>query len=297
MMGLNAILKLFSTVGRWSGRATALLLLLFWGAFFVEHLTEWFLRADGRYPPAWVWGQQFCHFVMLVGLGMMVRWEKLGAVVLLVATVAFFAGIHPNTFPWIALINLVPIGCFGIYWLADRKLQTAGADAQDFTRPQKFVLAALAAAFTALVLLCANEMLGNPPWMTPAFDPASELVGSWQAKAEAWPGPTEIDVLLTMNADGVVSGSIGGATVIGARIAANRTWFGRALNWRTDYLIRGQLSGTVGAPPLRNANSFAAPVNREGQDLVGSLFTSGPGANGKPVSSGPLVSRLRLKRM
>jgi len=296
-MSWNAILKLFSTIGRWGGRATALLLLLFWGVFFVEHLMEWFLRAGGRYPPPWVWGQQFFHFVMLVGLGMMVRWERLGAVVMLVATVAFFAGIHPNTFPWIALINLLPIGCFGLYWLAGKKLQTTGADAQGLSRPQKLILGTVAAAFTAFILLCANEMLGNPPLMTAAWHPSSALVGSWQAKADAWPGLPPIEVLLTVNGDGTVSGKIDGATLTGARITANRTWFGRALNWRTDYLVLGELSGTTGAPPLRNASSFAAPVNRDGQELVGSIFTSGHGAGGKGVSSGPLVSRLRLKKM
>jgi len=296
-MSLKAILKLFGTIGRWSGRATALLLFLFWGAFFVEHMTEWFLRADGRYPPAWVWGQQFFHFAMLVGLGMMVKWEKRGAVVMLVATVAFFAGIHPSTFPWIALINIAPIGCFGIYWLADRKLQTTGADEQGLSRPQKLVLGALAAAFITFILLCANEMLGNPPLMTAALHPSSVLVGSWQARAEAWPGPTPIEVLLTVNADGTVSGRLDGATLIGARITNNRTWFGRALNWRTGYIILGDLSGTAGPPPLRSGDRLVVPLNLDAPDLVGSIFISAGNTDGGRVSSGPLVSRLRLKRM
>ena len=61
---------ILSAVGKWSGRAVALLLFLFWGAFFLEHLFGWFLRADHRYPPAWVWIAQGLHFTMLVGLAM-----------------------------------------------------------------------------------------------------------------------------------------------------------------------------------------------------------------------------------
>ncbi len=109
---------LLAGVGKWGGRLTALLLLLFWGAFFVEHLSEWFLRGDGRYPPAWVWVQQAFHLGMLVGLALMVRWEKLGAVMMLISTVAFFSMIGYRGSLTLPLLNLVPVGCFAIYWLA-----------------------------------------------------------------------------------------------------------------------------------------------------------------------------------
>lgn len=120
-MSWNAIRRVLGAAGKWGGRLTALLLLLFWGMFFVEHLSEWFLRGDGRYPPAWVWVQQVFHFVMLAGLAMMLRWDKLGAIVMIMGKVAFFGGIGFRGFPWIALVNLVPIGCFSIAWLAAKK--------------------------------------------------------------------------------------------------------------------------------------------------------------------------------
>ena len=84
-------MRLVGAAGKWAGRSAALLLLLFWGAFFAEHLMEWFLRRDGRYPPPWVWLGQFLHLGMLVGLALMLRWDRLGAIVLAVATAAFFA--------------------------------------------------------------------------------------------------------------------------------------------------------------------------------------------------------------
>jgi hypothetical protein len=117
-MNLNAILKVFAAAGKWAGRLTALLLLLFWGTFFLEHLTEWFVRAEGRYPPALVWWQQSFHFMMLAGLGMILKWDQPGAVVMVIGTLAFFATIGFHTLPVMALYNLVPIACFSVYWLA-----------------------------------------------------------------------------------------------------------------------------------------------------------------------------------
>jgi hypothetical protein len=110
--------NLISATGKWGGRVTAALLVLFWGAFFVEHLSEWFLRGDGRYPPVWVWAQQAFHLGMLVGLALMVRWDRRGALVTVISTIAFFSMIGyrgPVTLP---LLNLLPIACFTVYWLA-----------------------------------------------------------------------------------------------------------------------------------------------------------------------------------
>lgn len=94
--------------GKWGGRLTATLLLLFWGAFFVEHTSEWFLRPGGQFPPFSVWFLQLAHFAMLVGLSLIVKWERLGGLILVLASIAFFGGIGMHRFPFIALINLVP---------------------------------------------------------------------------------------------------------------------------------------------------------------------------------------------
>lgn len=105
-------------VGKWLGRLTALLLLLIWGAFFVEHLFEWFLDPSGELPPGSVWLSQFFHLAIVVGLALMIRWDKLGAVVTVMATTAFFVSIGNRGILPFALINLVPIACFGACWLA-----------------------------------------------------------------------------------------------------------------------------------------------------------------------------------
>ena len=59
----------------WTARLMALGLFLLWGAFFVEHMQEWFLHPAQGFPPPWVWGGQLAHLVLLIGLLMLVRWD------------------------------------------------------------------------------------------------------------------------------------------------------------------------------------------------------------------------------
>ena len=106
-----------SAVLRWIGRIFSILLLLFWGAFFLEHLIEWFLHPAEGIPPLPVWVGQTLHLLMLIGLAMMLRWEKPGALVTVIGTVGFFSSIGCRGFPYIALINLLPVGFFSGHWL------------------------------------------------------------------------------------------------------------------------------------------------------------------------------------
>jgi hypothetical protein len=93
----------------WVARISAGLLLLFWGAFFVEHLQEWFLQADGRLPPASVWIAQLLHLLMLIGLAISVVRPVWGAPVTAISTILFFLWIGYAGFPYLALLNLPPV--------------------------------------------------------------------------------------------------------------------------------------------------------------------------------------------
>lgn len=118
------ILSGLGVAGKWGGRLIALLLLVFWGAFFVDHLSEWFLQGGGRYPPRRVWIQQFFHLAMLVGFGLMLKWDRLGSVVVLASGTAFFGGIllQDSRFEYrivlFALASFLPVACFAVYWLS-----------------------------------------------------------------------------------------------------------------------------------------------------------------------------------
>jgi hypothetical protein len=66
---------------------------LFWGAFFVAHLEEWFLHPAQGFPPAWVWLGQLAHLTILVGLVALWRWQVAGSVLTIIGSVAFFGGL------------------------------------------------------------------------------------------------------------------------------------------------------------------------------------------------------------
>ena len=93
-------------VARRTARIWAAALVLFWGAFFVEHLA-WF--ADPRrLPPLWVFLLVGLHFLMLAGLLAGWKWELAGAAVALASSVPFFAVAAGRNFPWFALVTAVP---------------------------------------------------------------------------------------------------------------------------------------------------------------------------------------------
>jgi hypothetical protein len=84
---------------RWSGRILAALLFLFWGAFFVEHTIEWFVRPYPQTPPAFVWLGQGLHLLMLVGLVALWRWELAGSLLVIASAFAFFVDKAGANFP------------------------------------------------------------------------------------------------------------------------------------------------------------------------------------------------------
>jgi hypothetical protein len=114
-----------------------------------------------------------------------------------------------------------------------------------------------------IVLLLANEAFLSPPLMTPKLTPSPAIVGAWHADVKG------LHVALTIQSDGAVSGTIGDAAVADGRIIFNRSWFGRLLDWRTNYLIQGNLPG---------GKQFSAPLDPSGNDLAGTFFLVGGGA-------------------
>lgn len=96
----------------WAGRMTAVAIFLFWGAFFVDHLAEWFMQGGGRFPPPYVWIAQALHGVMVLAFAFLAFRPAPGAIAAVLATAAFFGCIH--AFPWIAAFNFVPPALVGI---------------------------------------------------------------------------------------------------------------------------------------------------------------------------------------
>jgi hypothetical protein len=78
---------------RWTARLLALGLFLCWGAFFVEHLQEWFLHPAKGLPPAWVWLAMLAHLSVLLGMLALWKWEVAGSLLAMTGALAFFGGL------------------------------------------------------------------------------------------------------------------------------------------------------------------------------------------------------------
>ena len=78
---------------RWLGRVLAVVMLLFWGGFFLEHLWEWFMKPLPKTPPAKVWLGQLLHLALLVSYLVAIKWDMLGSCLILCTAALFFTSI------------------------------------------------------------------------------------------------------------------------------------------------------------------------------------------------------------
>jgi len=235
-----------AVIGRWTARIAGTLMALFFLAFFVGEGFPNIFRLH--------WRESLSVLALsaaVVGLLLAWIWEGLGGAVALAGMVLcmLLTGTRGIGFLLVpAAIGLLHVVC---WW----RLRSA---AVGWEVPRK-VLIVVGAAVGFFILLCANEMFGMPPLMTPALHPSPDMVGTWEAKL-----PT-MDAVFTINPDASVSGRIGDATLIDGRIIYSRSWFGKLMNWRTDYLIMGTLS---------RGDRFTAPLTMTGVGLEGALFLS-----------------------
>lgn len=119
------------------------------------------------------------------------------------------------------------------------------------------------------LVLIAPVVLIHPPAFTPKLPEPSPLAGLWSGSG----------VTLRVERDGAVFGVFGKEQVYKAKITANRTWVGRVLHWRTDYIITGQVG----------QNRFSAPFNIRDTRIETSFFISK--GNGKPGPAHVVLER------
>ena len=91
---------------RWLARLASAVLLLFWGAFFIEHLS-WFIGST-QSPPAFVWPAQGAHLLLLIGFVLAFKWERAGSGLIIVAALLFFTMIGVRHAPLFILVSIVP---------------------------------------------------------------------------------------------------------------------------------------------------------------------------------------------
>jgi hypothetical protein len=92
----------------WMARALVAGVFLLWGAFFVEHMHEWFIAPFPHRPPLKVCFGQALHFLLLVGLLVSLRWPRVGAGWVVVAAFAFFIDKTGARFPLFFGLTVLP---------------------------------------------------------------------------------------------------------------------------------------------------------------------------------------------
>jgi hypothetical protein len=113
-----------ASLWRWGSRIAALLLTLFWGAFFVEHFVAWVIQPakTAQSPPLHVWIALVLHLAMLVSLLSMLVWSRGGAAFTLLSTALFFGWIGYRGSLWLPMINAIPVLLALIDWRVTRHL-------------------------------------------------------------------------------------------------------------------------------------------------------------------------------
>ena len=107
---------------RWIARLMALGLFIFWGLFFLEHSWEWFIRPYPQAPPPNIWVGQALHFLILAGLLIGFRWELVGGLLVVIASVLFFA----DKAPLFILPTIAPAILYLYCWHKDRAERRSG---------------------------------------------------------------------------------------------------------------------------------------------------------------------------
>ncbi len=149
----------------------------------------------------------------------------------------------------------------------------------------------MAVSLWGAMLLTQNHVHADDSVALPA------MVGQWEGNARnivIWCQQTNLPVAVNIHPDGTVTGKVGDATLGKARLKKNRGWLGRKLNWKTDYIIVGDLQGAILTQEGIKRSQLKMPLNFRGGAFVGGLHTSGSKFGGK--EHGILSAGLTLRR-
>lgn len=136
-----------------------------------------------------------------------------------------------------------------------------------------------------------------------AYSPMDIITGKWSGEQEifadfkkgSYPSTYEEDyflVELQINPDGTVNGKAGEAVFVDCRCEKNRSWFGKLLNIKTDYIIKGgYLSGKISSEDSKVKREFTIPFNIEDGTLKGSIMETF-----RWEYPNPLFPRLKLEK-
>lgn len=133
--------------------------------------------------------------------------------------------------------------------------------------------------FSLIISLLTGFYACNSDWKTP-----KEITGNWKGKMKvsvryninlhySFVHSTDsVPLLLNILPDGKVSGTFGGAMLVNCIVKKNRGWLGKKLDLGTDYVIKGQLAGSIFSTDTLSVKTFSLPFNLTGHCLDGDIF-------------------------
>ena len=127
----------------------------------------------------------------------------------------------------------------------------------------------------AMIAAIALAMMAQP---AAAQRPDSAMVGAWSGSARVtvdWTQQKMLGVRLAIYPDGSITGTVGDATLIDARMRPNRTLLQRMTHLGTDYVIEATLAGDILRAENVQRASVSIPVDWKDGVFTGSIITSG----------------------
>jgi hypothetical protein len=128
---------------------------------------------------------------------------------------------------------------------------------------------------------------------------ADSLAGRWCGSATVhndFVSQATIEVVLDIQPTRAVTGRVGDATIVDARLDRNRGVLGRLLGIKTDWIVRGKLRGPLIVADDVDRGAFTIPlsirVTGRAVELSGTVHATGAGAGSRhaaPVAASPLV--------
>jgi hypothetical protein len=234
-------------IGRWIARITGTLMFLLFVAFDFGEGPPDLLRLTAAERV-----QALGIATLFFGLPLAWKWEGLGGLIT-VSGFAFLGAVdQANLHRWVLDMPALAGALHLASWTRLRMSRPANLAPCRLPRAAGLSLAAGAAVF---LMLCANEIFGQPPLMTPALEPDRSLAGRWENV-----GPAPVEFLI--HEDGSVTGTVGDGAIGGGRITYGQSWFGRLLHLNSRYRITGKSSG----------EPFSAPFQPVGEALDGAVF-------------------------
>ena len=234
----------------------------------------------------------------IIGLLLAWKWEGPGGALAIlgyvVAAISHTTILASRVFGLLALTGILFLVCWWLTWKQSGAEQLSLPNPLSGLNHKQRRVAGYAGGI--LLLLFTNEVFLTPPIMSTGVNILPTVAGHWEGRSSivsGWCNQRRLKVAVTVHDDGAVDGSVGDAALEHGRFAANRTWIGKLLGWRSEYLITGELAGMIVAPESIARAEVKIPVTMTGTRLLGGVTALGGGTDNRGMLQSTWLSLFR----